>query len=82
MLMLIGGPEAVEKKEGGSPFGGSKKKATMIGGPDEEEAEEEEGASMDADAQKDEALRLMGVPQEKREQFSKALESFIKACSY
>ena len=37
---------------------------------------------MDADAQKNEALRLMGVPQEKRKVFAKALESFIEACSY
>lgn len=84
MLMVIGGPEAVEtKKSGGSsPFGGGKK-ISKIGGPEEEPAEEEEaGAEMDAEAQKDEALRQMGVPQEKRATFAKALESFIKACGY
>lgn len=86
MMFVIGGPDASEKKSGGSPFGGGKKKPpSMIGGPEEDaadggadDAEETEG--LDADGQKDEALRLMGVPQEKRQQFRKALESFIYAC--
>jgi hypothetical protein len=80
MMLVIGGPK--ESKGSDSAFPSKMKKRSMIGGPDEASDDEEPSDEMDADAQKNEALRLMGVPQEKRKVFAKALESFIEACSY